>query len=87
MTIHSLSQFGHRHDDPETLFKILSALGLHAGTGTPEEQLGRLQASGRGFSVSAVDDALDQTNLNGVEKITFKRALANKALLTGVLVP
>jgi hypothetical protein len=87
MTIHSLSQFGHRHDDPETLFKILSALGLHAGTGTPEEQLGRLQASGRGFSVSAVDEALDKTGLNGLERIIFKRALANKGLLTGVLVP
>jgi hypothetical protein len=85
--IHSLNQFGHRHDDPETLFKILSALGLHAGTGTPEEQLGRLQASGRGFSVSAVDDALSKTGLSSLEKITFKRALANKALLTGVFLP
>jgi hypothetical protein len=85
--IHSLSQFGHRHDDPETLFKVLRALKLYAGTGAPDEQLGRLQASGQGFSVSAVDDALDKTRLNLEERMTFKLALSNKGLLKGVRVP
>jgi hypothetical protein len=87
MTIHSLTQFGFRSDDPDTICKVLNALGLYAGTGSPADQLGRLQAAGHGFSVRAVDDALDKTSLNSSDRMTFKLALSHKGLLTGVRVP
>ena len=87
MKLHSLDQVGFRHDDPEVLFQVLSAIGLHTGPGTAEYELNRLTAAGAGFSVAAVDTALDTTELNRQDRITFKLALSNKGLLKGVLVP
>jgi hypothetical protein len=88
MKPHSLNQFGFRHDQPDVIFKVLNALGLHSGTGTPEEQVARLQAAGQGFSVSAVDDALaEKTDFNLVDRMAFKLALSHKGLLKGVRVP